>query len=58
MVAMGWYIPPPRKPTKTGEQLLRERVERVRRLVEEGLLNSRVIMEAMMIVPRENLSCA
>ncbi len=53
MEAMGWYNPPPRKPTKTREQLLRERVERIRRLMEEGFLNSRVIIEAMMRAPRE-----
>lgn len=51
---MGWYIPPPRKPTKTREQLLRERFERVRGLVEEGFLRSRTIIEAMVKVPRED----
>jgi protein-L-isoaspartate(D-aspartate) O-methyltransferase len=53
MGALGWIIPPPRRPRKTREQLRGERSERVRRLMEGGLLNSRALIEAMMRVPRE-----
>lgn len=50
---VGWVVPPPRKPRKTGEEFARERDEKVRWLVEEGLLRSERIRMAMLRVPRE-----
>ena len=50
---LGWVVPPPRKPEKTSEELLRERREKVRWLVEQGFLKSPRVLKAMMKVPRE-----
>ncbi|KPV65391.1 MAG: Protein-L-isoaspartate O-methyltransferase [Candidatus Bathyarchaeota archaeon BA1] len=51
---LGWVVPPPRKPIKSKEELLREREEKVRWLIEQGFLRSRRIMMAMLRVPRED----
>jgi len=50
---LGWVVPPPKKPEKTRDELLRERREKVRWLVEQGFLRSQRILKAMMKVPRE-----
>jgi len=50
---MGWVVPPPKRPEKTEKKLRREREARVRRLVGEGFLRSRRIVDAMLRVPRE-----
>ncbi|MDH5686372.1 MAG: protein-L-isoaspartate O-methyltransferase [Candidatus Bathyarchaeota archaeon] len=50
---IGWIVPPPRKPEKTKEQFLEERVEKVRWLIREGFLKSERIIKAMLKVPRE-----
>ena len=31
---MGWLIPPPKRPTKTKEDFLKERIEKVEQLVQ------------------------
>ena len=49
---MGWVVPPPKKPEKTKEEFLEERIEKVRWLVREGLLRSERIKKAMLKVPR------
>jgi len=50
---MGWVVPPPKKPEKTRDEFLEERIEKVRWLVREGLLRSERIKKAMLKVPRE-----
>lgn len=49
----GWIVPPPKDPTKTKEDFQEERAEKVRRLVEEGLLRSERIQQALLSIPRE-----
>ncbi|MBS7637536.1 protein-L-isoaspartate O-methyltransferase [Candidatus Bathyarchaeota archaeon] len=51
---LGWIVPPPRRPRKSREELLRERMEKVNWLIEQGFLRSRKIIEGMMKVPRED----
>lgn len=50
---MGWLIPPRRKPTKTKEEFLKERREKVGWLVKQGFLKSERIRRAMLKVSRE-----
>jgi len=50
----GWIVPPPKKPTKTKEQLRREREKKVRSLIKHGYLRSERIKNAMLKVPRED----
>ncbi len=50
----GWRIPPPKEPTKTREELQREREKKVRRLLRQGLLRSDRLKEAMLKVARED----
>jgi len=50
---IGWIVPPPRKPEKTKEKFLEERVQKVRWLIKEGLLRSERITSAVLKVPRE-----
>jgi len=51
---LGWVVPPPKKPEKKREELLRERKEKVRWLFRQGLLKSPRIAQAMLRVPRED----
>ncbi len=48
-----WLVPPPKDPTKTKEDFHKEREERVRWLIEERLLRSERIQQALLTVPRE-----
>ena len=50
----GWIVPPPKEPTKTKEQLKRERARKVRSLIKQGYLKSERIKNAMLKVPRED----
>ena len=50
---MGWLIPPPKRPTKTKEDFLKERIEKVEWLVKQGFLKSEQIKRAMLRVSRE-----
>jgi protein-L-isoaspartate(D-aspartate) O-methyltransferase len=50
----GWRIPPPKEPSKSKEALARERREKVAWLIEEGLLKSERIRQALLKVPRED----
>jgi len=50
----GWIIPPPTEPTKSGEDLQRERKEKVGCLLLQGYLRSDRIRDAMLRVPRED----
>lgn len=49
----GWRVPPPREPTKSPEALRREREAKVEELVARGLVESAVIRDALLAVPRE-----
>lgn len=49
----GWLIPPPKEPAKAKEDFQKEREEAVARLVEEGLLRSERIKQALLRIPRE-----
>jgi protein-L-isoaspartate(D-aspartate) O-methyltransferase len=55
---LGWVVPPPKRPEKTREELLRERREKVRWLFRRGLLKSPRIAQAMLRVPREDFTLA
>jgi protein-L-isoaspartate(D-aspartate) O-methyltransferase len=50
----GWIVPPPKEPTKTREQLKKERERKVRSLIKHGYLRSERIKDAMLKVPRED----
>jgi protein-L-isoaspartate(D-aspartate) O-methyltransferase len=50
----GWRIPPPREPTKGKAEFEQERREKVAWLIEEGLLSSERIKQALLKVPRED----
>ena len=44
----GWRIPPPKEPSKSKEDFTRERQEKVAWLIEEGLLKSERIKQALL----------
>jgi protein-L-isoaspartate(D-aspartate) O-methyltransferase len=50
----GWIVPAPKEPTKTKEELRKEREEKVAWLVEQGYLKSERIRGAIRRVAREN----
>jgi protein-L-isoaspartate(D-aspartate) O-methyltransferase len=50
----GWRIPPPKEPSKSKEDFARELQEKVAWLIEEGLLKSERIKQALLKVPRED----
>ena len=49
----GWAIPPPKPPTKTPEEFLQERLQKVAELEARGFLTSPRLKAAMEKVPRE-----
>jgi protein-L-isoaspartate(D-aspartate) O-methyltransferase len=51
---VGWIIPPPKLPEKTKDEFVKEREEKVKWLIDEGLLKSEGIIKAMLKVPRED----
>lgn len=50
----GWFVPPPRAPVKTDEELRRERESKVAELQRRGRLRSERISRAMLTVRRED----
>jgi len=50
----GWLIPPPREPIKGKADFEQERREKVAWLIEDGLLKSERIKQALLKVPRED----
>lgn len=50
----GWRVPPPREPTKGKAEFEQERRDKVAWLIEEGLLRSERIRQALLKVPRED----
>ncbi len=51
--ALGWVVPPLKKPVKDEAEFLKERVDKVRWLLRQGFLKSERIVRAMLKVPRE-----
>jgi protein-L-isoaspartate(D-aspartate) O-methyltransferase len=49
----GWIVPPPKEPTKSREELKKEREKKVQWLVRHGYLKSQRINDALLKVPRE-----
>lgn len=49
----GWVVPPPKEPTKSQEELARERAAKVEALERQGYLESERIRQALLTVPRE-----
>lgn len=49
----GWFVPPPKEPTKSSQQLEKERKAKVRWLIRHGYLRSERIKQALLKVPRE-----
>jgi protein-L-isoaspartate(D-aspartate) O-methyltransferase len=50
----GWILPPPKKPTKSKEELAAERLAKVEWLVEHGYLQSERLKKALLKIPRED----
>ncbi|NIQ38815.1 MAG: protein-L-isoaspartate O-methyltransferase [Proteobacteria bacterium] len=50
----GWIVPPPKEPTKSKEELKKEREKKIRQLSRQGVLKSKQIREAMLRVSRED----
>lgn len=50
----GWFIPPPKMPSKSKSEFAKERVEKVNWLIQQGLLKSERIKQALLKVPRED----
>lgn len=50
----GWFIPPPKMPSKSKAQFAEERVDKVNWLIGQGLLKSERIKQALLKVPRED----
>ncbi len=50
----GWIIPPATEPRKSRDELRKERQEKVRQLIADGLLRSERIRSALLAVPRED----
>jgi protein-L-isoaspartate(D-aspartate) O-methyltransferase len=51
---LGWVIPPPTEPVKTGRDFERERAAKVTALVQSGYLKSELIRQALLKVRRED----
>lgn len=50
----GWIVPPPKEPSKSREELKKEREEKVNWLIKHGYLRSEHIRDAMLRVGRED----
>lgn len=54
MNTYGWFIPPPKQPSKSKQEFAQERRDKVEWLIAEGLLKSERIRQALLKVPRED----
>jgi protein-L-isoaspartate(D-aspartate) O-methyltransferase len=54
MTMPGWIVPPPKEPTKSRREFDQERRAKVEWLVQQGLLRSERIKQAILNVPRED----
>ena len=52
--AQGWIIPPQTEPRKSRQEFRKEREDKIRQLIVDGLLRSERIRSALLAVPREN----
>ncbi len=52
-MTQGWIIPPAIEPRKTRDELRKEREDKIRQLIADGLLRSERIRSALLTVPRE-----
>lgn len=50
----GWIIPPQTEPRKSRQEFRKEREDKIRQLIVDGLLRSERIRSALLAVPREN----
>jgi protein-L-isoaspartate(D-aspartate) O-methyltransferase len=50
----GWIVPPPKEPTKSRKEFIREREEKIKWLGKYGFLRSERIKDAMLKVSRED----
>ena len=53
-ISAGWIIPPATEPRKSRDEFRKEREEKVRQLIADGLLHSERIRSALLAVPRED----
>ena len=53
-MTQGWIIPPQTEPRKSRDELQKEREDKIRQLIAEGLLHSDRIRSALLAVPRED----
>ena len=49
----GWIIPPPKEPAKSSAEFAQERAAKVQELLSKGYLQSELIQQALLKVPRE-----
>jgi protein-L-isoaspartate(D-aspartate) O-methyltransferase len=54
LMTQGWIIPPQTEPRKSRDEFRKEREDKIRRLIADGLLRSERIRSALLTVPREN----
>lgn len=52
-MTQGWIIPPAIEPRKSPDELRKERADKIRQLLADGLLRSERIRSALLTVPRE-----
>jgi protein-L-isoaspartate(D-aspartate) O-methyltransferase len=53
-MTQGWIIPPQTEPRKSHDELQKERQDKIRQLIADGLLRSERIRSALLTVPRED----
>jgi protein-L-isoaspartate(D-aspartate) O-methyltransferase len=53
-MTQGWIIPPQIEPRKSRDELQKEREDKIRQLIADGLLRSERIRSALLTVPRED----
>jgi protein-L-isoaspartate(D-aspartate) O-methyltransferase len=53
-MTQGWIIPPQTEPRKSRDEFRKEREDKVRQLIADGLLRSERIRSALLTVPRED----
>lgn len=54
LMTQGWIIPPQTEPRKSRDEFRKEREDKVRQLIADGLLRSERIRSALLTVPRED----
>ena len=54
LMTQGWFIPPQTEPRKSRNEFRKEREDKIRQLIADGLLRSERIRSALLTVPRED----